>query len=473
VIADPAAAVAQSIESHRRAVRELSDRLPRLESSHEALVRFYERSLVHLLMNRWDVPELVLHPYYGTGSVRGGCVCSYLWNFGEPWEILPLYDPRATREHIRQYFKTDITTHFAFNPMTGRAFGPWYMVNQEKIIGLVYYYVKTTGDTGFLDQVTAGRSTLEHVIANAMYGDDPARPVALIDYGPSNSHLELRRGYPYNHVMPDLNGRRYANYRMASELADAAGKPAPCLLLRAEALKELLKRRMWNPATQWFDFYDARGKKDTRYTIQMFKLFGSGVLDAEEEAGLLAHLNPREFLSEYGLHSLSKTDVAYDQVDIDNGGGGSCTSFPPQIAERLYKTGRPAQAEDLLRRILWWGERMPYWGDSLVANQVDYRKDTPLQCTIDGSAGAQCVIFGLFGVDPQIDGRIFIRPQPPAFAPRLALKGLRLRGAVLDISVDGNLVQVTCGQNTIRAKVGQRIAVQSGRLSIATAQSLP
>ena len=79
-------------------VQDLFQKLPRLESSNPALVRLYNRSLVHLLMNRWDVPEFVLHPYYSTGSVKGGCVCNYLWNFGETWEILPLYDPAASRD---------------------------------------------------------------------------------------------------------------------------------------------------------------------------------------------------------------------------------------------------------------------------------------------------------------------------------------------------------------------------------------
>ena len=39
-------------------------------------------------------------------------------------------------------------------------------------------------------------------------------------------------------------------------------------------------------------------------------------------------------------------------------------------------------ADDLIRRILWWGSRMPYLGDSQVANEIDYRTDTPLQSEI-------------------------------------------------------------------------------------------
>jgi hypothetical protein len=458
--ADPARAINIAQEAYQQRVRMIHERLPRLESSYADLEGFFRRSLVHLLMNCWEVPEFVLQPYYGTGSIKGGCFSNYLWNYGENWEIMPLYDPVAHKRHISQFLRTDMMHHFAFEPINGKAIGPWYPVNQEKIVGLIYYHVLNTGDAAFLKEVVNGKTILDHAIAHACYGDDFPRAVDLIDYGPANNHLELRRGYPYNHKMPDLNGRRYANYLMAGRLAEWAGKPAPELQRRAGELRVLLKQSLWNRQNRWFDFQDHRGRKDTRYTVQVFKLLGSGVLDAEEEAGLLTHFNDREFFSAFGLHSMSKTDVAYDQVDIDNGGGGSCTCFPPQIAERLYKAGHPAVAEEILKRILWWGQRLPYWGDSLVANSIDYRKDTPLQCTIDGATVAQCLIFGLFGVEAQFDGAIRICPHPPTLAPRLALKGLKLRGQVLDIVVDGDAYEVRTGGNPIRAKIGKEVVLR-------------
>jgi hypothetical protein len=465
IAANPERAMADTRGAYAARVNDLFQKLPELESGNAALKRLYNRSLVHFVMNRWDVPEFVLHPYYSTGSVMGGCVCDYLWNFGENWEILPLYDPDAAKAHIKKFLSLDMTRHFAFEPVTGRAFGPWYMVNQEKIIGLIYYYVKNTGDMAFLKDIVLGKTVLEHVIANAMYGDDPAKPVALIDYGPSNSHLELRRGLPYNHVMPDLNGRRYENYLMASRLAEAAGKPVPQLAQRAEQLKAVLKRTLWNEKTRWFDFQDDKGRKDTRYTVQVFKLFGSKILDAEQEAGLLEHLNSQtEFLSEFGLHSLSKTDPAYDPADVDNGGPGACTCFPPQIAERLYKAGRFDAAENLFQRILWWGDRLPYWGDSIVADKTDYRKDTPLQCTIDGATVAQAIIFGMFGVRAEFNGDIRIDPRPPKFAPRMELRGLRIRGHVVDIEVDGGEYEVRQGKNRVRTPVGRPMLVRGGQL---------
>lgn len=196
-----------------------------------------------------------------------------------------------------------------------------------------------------------------------------------------------------------------------------------------------------------------------------FKLFGSKVLDAEQEAGLLGHLlDEREFLAQFGLESMAKTDIAYDPVDYDNGGGGCFTAFPAAIAERLYKAGRPDVSENILKRILWWGERTPYWGDSFAANEIAYRRDTPLQSTIDSAVAAQCIIFGMFGVRAEFNGDVRIDPHPPAFSPKLTLTGLRLRGHVLDITVDGPEYEVCEGNNRIRVPVGRPALLQDGKL---------
>ncbi len=123
IVDDPLGAVTAAREDYARRVRQLLDRLPSLESDNAQLVQWYNRSLVHLLMNRWDVPEFVLQPYYSTGSVCGGCVTEYLWNYGEAWQLLPFYDPAAHRQHITQFLQCDMTAHFAFNPVDGQRTG--------------------------------------------------------------------------------------------------------------------------------------------------------------------------------------------------------------------------------------------------------------------------------------------------------------------------------------------------------------
>lgn len=91
---------------------------------------------------------------------------------------------------------------------------------------------------------------------------------------------------------------------------------------------------MWSATDRWFFHLDEDGRRDLRWTAQMFKLIGSGVLDGEELEGLISHLNEDEFLSAYGLHSMSKLDPAFDQEDIDNGGGGNYTAFQARAPDR-------------------------------------------------------------------------------------------------------------------------------------------
>lgn len=436
-------------------VRDIYDKLPSFQASDQRLELLYTRSLVHLILNRWDVPEFKLNPYYSTGGINGGCVGSYLWDLGECWELLPLFDPEAIREHIKSFLSIDLTRHFAITPMSGEGFGPHYPVNQEKITFLIYHYITLTGDNDFLHEDISGKTVWQHALNQALYRDNIQKPVDLIDYGIGNNHLELRTHHVYNHIMPDLNGRRYAIYNAVADLCDLAGAEAPVdLRRRAEQLKSLLNGSLWDSKLRWYRFMDETGACDYRYTIQMFKLIGSSVLDFEQEVGLLSHLNDAEFLSEYGLHSMSKLDMAYDQVDIDNGGGGNCVCFPPQIIERLYRAGQTEHAEEILRRILWWSDRFPYWGDSIVANQKDYRRDTPLQNAIGSLAVAQSLIFGMFGVRVEINGDIHINPSPPSFSPRLSLTNLRLRGRAISINVEGSEYEVFVDGDRFVTQIG-------------------
>jgi hypothetical protein len=273
--------------------------------------------------------------------------------------LFALYDPASTKSHIKAFLSIDLAAHFSFDPMTGKGLGPFYPVNQEKIIGLIYFYVLNTGDTAFLWERVNGKTILEWAIANASWGDDLRKPAALIDYGNGNHHLELLHDLRYDYVLPDLNGRRYLNYTRAAELSRIGGQDGSYLDKRAKELKSLLRTELWSPKDRWLYLKTNCGVKDLRYTVQMFKLISSPVLDPDQEQGLVSHLNEREFLSPFGLHSMSKQDPSYDQVDFDNGGGGCYVAFPPQIAERLYGVGRVREAADILSRILWWGERTP------------------------------------------------------------------------------------------------------------------
>ena len=70
--------------------------------------------------------------------------------------------------------------------------------------------------------------------------------------------------------------------------------------------------------------------------------------------------------------------------------------FPTEmkaVTERLYEMGYDSLATDILRRVYWWGTRMPYMGDSCAANMIMNREDTPLQGDISSVSAAQMIFY--------------------------------------------------------------------------------
>lgn len=460
ILANPDAFLERAASTYAASVKDIFDKLPELHSQNKALERLYYRSLSILILNKFEIPEFALSPYYATGSIKGGCYKNYLWNYAAVSELLPLFDPEANKAHILQFLRSGgLYNGHSFDPVTGEGTGSWYPVNQNLIIKMVYDHIKNTGDTDFLKEDVDGKSLLDHLIRNALHLSNAKGGERLVDYGPRNDHLELRREFTYNHVMPDLNGLRYDNYHRVAELCMVVGRRAPDLLKRAETIKKLLKDELWDADKEWFAFRDPRGRKDFRYTIQMFYLLNSGVIDEDIERGLLRRLNEKEFLSPYGVHSLSKLDIGYDQVDIDNGGGGTCTLFPPQIAELLYRDGRSSMADDIMKRILWWGERLPYFGDSQVANAIDYRKDTPLQADIGTISVATSILFGMAGIQPGLDGTVSINPSSD-LPGDYEIKNFRIFGATIGIRVEGDLFFVSTPDGTHSSRRGNPVVLK-------------
>ncbi len=420
-----------------RRVKRLYERMPSLTSDNPIWQKLYDRSLLHLLLNEWDVQEFLLHPYYSTGGINGGCVGCYLWNYGEPYRLWSILDPKSAREHLLTWLRLDLSDCFGFNPDDGAPFGPCYPVNHEKVIFLTYAYVMQTRDLDFLQEKCAGRTVLEHMFQQALMYDDLSQKAVLVDYGTGNHHLELRRSLRYDGILPDMNLRRCVGFHLVNELFRVAGKKPPVnLLQRAKDLKALIRRKLYDAHLGWYVALDQKGNRTIRYTIQMFKALGWGdwTMGETERKALLKHLmDPWEFRGQYGLHSLSKLDEAYDEFDIDNGGPGACVSFAPAVIDRLYQDGEVQSAETILKSLTWLAESLPYWGDSQRADIREYRRDTPLQNDIQGAAIAQTMIFGMFGVHICEDFSIEVNPHIPEGTEQIRLDNLRLAGRCLSV----------------------------------------
>lgn len=435
--ANPESVCRRSRTDWQSRVRKLYSIMPRFSSNNTALVKLYDRSLLHLLLNEWNVPEFQLHPYYSTGGINGGCVGCYLWNYGEPYRLWSILSPVSAKEHLKTFLKLDLTSCFAFNPDDGSAFGPCYPVNQEKVIFLAHAYVMQTRDTAFLKEKLNGKMIIQSLVEQALMHDDLSKPAVLVDYGDGNHHLELRGTLRYDGIVPDLNLRRCIGLHLVDELCHLISfDPGVDLVKRAKELKKLIRKKLYDPGTGWFYAIDPSGKKYLRYTIQIFKAVGwkNWALDTNIEEALIGHLlNENEFLGDYGLHSLSKLDPAYDEYDIDNGGPGACVSFTPAIIDRLYQSGRTDATEKLFLRLLWLGESLPYWGDSQRADIREYRRDTPIQNDIQGAAVAQTMIFGMFGIRIQNDFSVAICPHIPTGTETIHLQNVCLAGLKFEV----------------------------------------
>ncbi|MCX7049464.1 MAG: hypothetical protein NTX50_28760 [Candidatus Sumerlaeota bacterium] len=455
----------EEVIAHARAywndqIEGLYTRLPRLKSDNRPLVLFYERSLLSVPLCRWQLPGLVLAPYYPTCGLDSGAFCAYVWDYAYSAQILPLCDAAAAKAHLRQFLKSQPTKHYAFSPFDGEPLGPHYSYNQYSIVRGIYYYVAHTGDTQFLSEMVDGKKVLDHVIEQATFNDQLSTPVCLIDYGDDHNLLELRRTKTYNAFVPSPNAERCWSYRAADKLAALAGKPSPNLSKRADALAALLCEKLWQQEQGWFGTISKDGKPQICYSIQIFDLLRLDILDAQRQEAILRRLNEQEFLSAYGVHSLSKREPGYDPTDVDWGGPGVYAGDAPELIQDLYHSGHPAQAGDLLRRILWWGQRMPYYPQAVRADKIDYRRDG--RCNVlSGVAGAQMLIFGELGLEATPEGSISIQPRLPPETQTLTFEGVRIRNQRLDVSLDsgGCTVTLASGQ-TLRARLGQKLEIR-------------
>lgn len=82
---------------------------------------------------------------------------------------------------------------------------------------------------------------------------------------------------------------------------------------------------------KWLFSLDEKLQPKTAHSIQIFDVLRTGILTKDQERAIVSHLNEQEFLSEYGVHSLSKRDAGYDPFDEDWGEPGVYAGDAPEL----------------------------------------------------------------------------------------------------------------------------------------------
>lgn len=435
-----------TIEANRasweRRIESLFERVPRVQSSNRGLVEFYDRSLLSYLVAQWDLPELVAHPHIATSSLDGGALCIYAWDYSYAAELNPLAYPDATRQILRLFLSAGLFENNVVLPFDGKPKGAWYAYNHYGIVMMIYYYVLHTGDTRFLHELVNGVSVIDWVVRHALYRDDPSRSPVVIDYGGEKNLLELRRTHAYEHFVPSPNAERCWSYRATEEMLKWAGRESMKLDKRAVALAADIRSQLWDPQMRWFRCLNTERMAQYCYSIQIYDMLRFNILNDDEIEGILAHLNEDEFLSEWGVHSLSKKDPGYDPADVDWGGPGVFAGDGPQLVKDLLHVGKRELAAEVLRRILWWGKRLPYYTQAIRADVCDYRRDGRPN-VIAGNMGADMLVFGMLGLTVSIDGHVTINPHKPLLSDYIEYKGVCIRGLCFDVRLENAAYELT------------------------------
>ena len=460
--------LAQNDNAWRAVASEVDARVPRLSTSDARFERFFNRSKLTLLTSRWDLPEFVTAPHYAEGGIDGRGICIYLWGVGYVSEMMALADSPTLRSMLERFLQNDLMKTYAYTPLSGEGIGNWYAYNSYNVVRAIHAYVTISGDVDFLSRRVSGKTVQEWVEWHALW-PDPDRPPALVDYGLKKNILELERTDAYCHFVPSPNGERYASLRMAAQLRRLAGQSPDLLEKRALETREMVVNQLWDANKSWMASLDLQGNRQFAYSIQIFDLLRDGLFSKAQQDAILTHLNEREFLSPFGVHSLSKADPGYDYRDVDWGGPGVYAGDAPELVEDLAKAGYPARAEDLLRRILWWGDRFPYLPQAIRANAMDYRHDG-IANSISGLAGAQSIVFGIFGVKYLPDKKLKIQPHALAGLKRQSLEGLMFCGKPVTIEVNRKTFTVIANGIRTQRKTGTALVLDHNGSVVETAR---
>ena len=409
--------------------------IPRLTTDIPGMQKYYYRSVASGLVSIWEHPDFVSQPFLATGGMDGGAVCAYVWdNAG----YVPKMNTLMLGEHIhalaRNLATIDLTENYAVTP-AGTGIGVSYAYSTWAFVSLVWEIFRHYGPDEHLYQ-QAKRLVLN---AEQIYPEWHG----LMDFGKQKNLLEMR-STGWQHFVASPNAERAWNL---DRLADMAGlldidvRDTTQWRQKAKEIRQAVLDELWDEEIQWFVSRFPDGTVDKTYSVQVFDAIRAGVGDESIKNAVFSHLVEGKFLGKYGISSVSREDsVHYEVNDPDWSGGGAYMGEGPQLALTLYELDRPQKAWDILKRFFWMGQHLAYFPQEQMAD----RPETPAHKRaniISGLGGAEAILYGLAGIEPQPDGSLWIDPKPPSEGSIL-LTGYGFRGHIIDIQIESDFCSV-------------------------------
>ncbi len=282
----------------------------------------------------------------------------------------------------------------------------------------------------------------------------------LFDIARDDPSLELRGARAGRIKGTEAAVYAYLLYRWLERSAPGAGEDASRWTRLAERTRTAVREKMWNGSVGMFSDVDAKthahmGVKHAR----CFLPYRTDIVDAEHIAGLEKHLlNPAEFLSAFPVPSLSADDPRFSAEGewksrraADPWNGRSHPEVNAEIVDALAHVARThaphlrAQAAALLRRFV----RMMFHEGELhrVNSHEHYNPLTGHASVFRGADDVQhawlndLIIRHVIGIDA---GDLGLTIDPLPFGLEYAeITGVRVRGRVVDVLIEGEAITVT------------------------------
>lgn len=408
--------------------------IPVLTSDNAALESYYKRSVASGLVCIWEKPDFKLHPTLVTSGLDGGGMNTYLWDVaGYAPGLVSLMMGNKLLDIARTMTDIDLEKYYAF-AQDGTGLGVRYAYSTAAFTSLVY-------------AIACQDSVYPDLFAQVkkLVLSDEKRPMinGVIDYGDQHNLLEMR-GMGWEHMVPSPNAERVWCLRRLADMGEKIGYDKTSIQewrKKADVITADIRKALWDEKAGWFVCKYPDGHKETVFSIQVFDILRTGVCTPAMEKKMLEQLEEEKFLFPYGVSSVSKADsIHYEVTDTDWSGGGAYSGDLPQLALDLYEKRLPAKAWDVLKRQFWIGQQLPYFPQEHFCDRPGspaYKRAN----VVSGLMGAATVLYGTAGLDPRLDGSLWIHPQPVT-NDKVKIKGFVHRKHVVDVEFSDSFCKI-------------------------------
>ena len=404
---------------------------PQLKSGNKKFEEYYYRSLLSVLMCRYENPNFITNPFWAVGT----------WQFTISWDnsyssdVLAMLDAKSLKEAILTNLR-EVKMRKTYVSWKGAYWDNLYIQEPFALQIMIEAYLRHTGDYTIFNE-KAGDATVWQWMKRwiAELKTNYTNKNGLIDVGYDTKKIIEIRTDGYNHVVPVLNIlTTHLLYRMSDWAKLLNDSEREEYFNGAEKLKDLTNKYLWNDLKGWFDNLYPDGERGTIWTMHLYDALGTNHLSGEQINKLVSHLKEGVFLGKYGVYSIARNDtVHWDLIDSDWGGGGQYAGMPGRISRYLFQNGFAEIGWNIIKRNMRYTDYFPYFPQNpKTDNPEQDRSSMPLE--ISSGAGIEAIIFGVFGIS--IDGnKLNIKPSASEDFEENSLRNFKYKGNTYKIQM--------------------------------------